>query len=252
MPRLNDISTRAPKDLEKKATKEATEALLEEFDALQNLMFAEGKHSVLVVLQGLDASGKDGAVKNVFGQLNPLGVRVQPFKAPTAEELSHDFLWRIHRHAPAKGMIQVFNRSHYEDVLVTRVHGWCDDDTAKKRFKAINHFERLLQEHSATEVFKFYLHISPEEQQVRLRERIEDPAKNWKYNANDLEEAKLWDKYMQMYEEAFDACNEPEWIIVPADQNWYKEYLIAKTLVERLRSLDMKFPTLPRNNSTNP
>ena len=249
MARLNEISTRAPKDLDKKATKEKTALLLEELDELQNLMYAEGKHAVLVVLQGLDASGKDGAVKNVFGQLNPLGVRVQPFKAPTAEELSHDFLWRIHKYAPAKGMIQVFNRSHYEDVLVTRVHGWCDDETAKKRFRAINHFERLLTEHNATEVFKFYLHISPEEQQVRLRERIDDPRKNWKYNANDLEEAKLWDKYMQMYEEAFAACREPEWTIVPSDQNWYKEYVIAKALVERLRALDMKFPTLKETQS---
>lgn len=239
---LNNLSTRAPKEFDKKETKEKTEALRLELDELQNLLYAESKHSLLVVIQGMDGSGKDGAIKNVFGGVNPLGVSVKPFKAPTAEELSHDFLWRVHRHTPAKGMIQIFNRSHYEDVLITRVHGWCDDETATKRFKAINHFERLLLEHSNTQVLKFYLHISPEEQQGRLKERMEDPTKAWKYNAADFEEAKLWDKYMQMYEEAFEACNAPEWIIVPADQNWYKEYLVAKKVTDTLKSLNMQYP----------
>lgn len=239
---LKDISTKAPKDLDKETTKEVTGKILEELDGLQNLLFAESKHSVLVVIQGMDGSGKDGVIRNVLGNMNPQGVTVKSYKAPTAEELSHDFLWRIHQHAPAKGMIQVFNRSHYEDILVTRVHNWCDEDTAKKRMNAINDFEKLIQDHNNTHILKFYLHVSPEEQHERLAERMQDPAKMWKYNAKDFEEAKLWDVYMEMYEDCFEQCDKPEWTIVPADQNWYKEYIIAKALRDLLKGLDMKFP----------
>lgn len=244
MNQLSDISTRAPKDLEKDAAKEATAKMLAELNELQNLLYAESKHSVLVILQGMDASGKDGVIRKVFGQLNPQGVQVHSFKVPTEEELSHDFLWRIHLRAPAKGRIQIFNRSHYEDVLVTRVHGWCDDKTAEERFEAINQFEKLLVLHNSTRIFKFYLHISEEEQQKRLKERIEDPAKHWKYNAKDEEEAKLWKDYRKMYEDVFENCNAIPWTIVPADQNWYKEYLITKTLVEALKELNMRFPPM--------
>jgi PPK2 family polyphosphate:nucleotide phosphotransferase len=190
--------------------------------------------------------GKDGVIKNVLGQMNPLGVNAKPWKAPTEEELSHDFLWRIHQHTPAKGMVQIFNRSHYEDILITRVHKWCDDKTAKKRMKAINDFEQLLQEHNNTHILKFYLHLSPEEQQKRLEERMQDHAKMWKYNEKDFDEAKLWDTYMEMYEDAFANCNNPEWIIVPADQNWYKEYLIASHVHELLKSLNMKYPGIKK------
>src|SRR6186997_2466749 len=166
--KLSQISTKADKELDKKKTKEKTAKLLEELNELQNLLYAESKHSLLIVIQGMDASGKDGVIRNVFGKLNPQGVTVRSYKAPTAEELSHDFLWRIHHAAPAKGMIQIFNRSHYEDILITRVHGWCDDETAKKRMKAINDFERLLEDHNNTHILKFYLHISAEEQHERL------------------------------------------------------------------------------------
>lgn len=241
---LKNISTKAPKDLDKETTKEVTGKILEELDGLQNLLFAESKHSVLVVIQGMDGSGKDGVIRNVLGNMNPQGVTVKSYKAPTAEELSHDFLWRIHQHAPAKGMIQVFNRSHYEDILVTRVHNWCDEDTAKKRMNAINDFEKLIQDHNNTHILKFYLHVSPEEQHERLTERMQDPAKMWKYNAKDFEEAKLWDVYMKMYEDCFEHCDKPEWTVVPADQNWYKEYIIAKALRDLLKDLDMKFPGL--------
>jgi PPK2 family polyphosphate:nucleotide phosphotransferase len=241
---LSEVSTKAPKEFDKKETKELTAKLLVELDELQNLLYAESKHSILIVLQGLDASGKDGAIRKVFGQMNPQGVRVQSFKAPTEEELSHDFLWRIHRYVPEKGMIQIFNRSHYEDVLVTRVHGWCDDTTASKRFDAINNFEELLALHNNTKTLKFYLHISQEEQKERLEERVKDPTKEWKYNAKDKEEAKLWDKYMQMYEDIFVNCSVVPWVVVPADQNWYKEYLLAKTLVDSLKGLNMKYPDL--------
>lgn len=244
--KLKEISTRAPKELDKETTKQKTQKILVELDELQNLLYAEAKHALLVIIQGMDASGKDGVIRNVFGPLNPQGVIVKSFKAPTAEELSHDFLWRVHNTVPAKGMIQLFNRSHYEDILVTRVHKWCDDDTAKKRMRAINDFEKLLQEHNNTHILKIYLHISPEEQQERLQERIHDPAKQWKYNEKDFEEAKLWDVYMQMYEDCFEECNDIPWTIVPADQNWIKEYIIAKAIRDILKGLDMKYPGLKK------
>lgn len=244
MYRLDSISTKAPSDLDKKETKKETEKLLEELNELQYLLYAQSKHSVLVILQGTDASGKDGLIRKVFGQLNPQGVSVSSFKVPTEEELSHDFLWRIHKNAPAKGSIKIFNRSHYEDVLVTRVHGWCDDATAQLRFEAINQFEQLLALHNNTSIFKFYLHISPEEQKERLDERIHDETKQWKYNKKDHEEANHWEKYKQMYEDVFEHCSALPWTIIPADQNWYKEYLVARKLVEHLRELNMKYPTL--------
>jgi len=244
--KLDDIDTRAPKDFDKQDTKEKNSQILEELNELQNLLYAEGKHAVLIVIQGMDASGKDGVIRNVFGKLNPQGVMVKSFKAPTAEELSHDFLWRIHNHAPAKGMIQLFNRSHYEDILITRVHKWCDDETAKKRMKAINNFEKLLAEHNNTVILKFYLHISPEEQQGRLQERIKDATKQWKYNENDFTEAKLWKDYMSMYEDCFENCNDIPWTVVPADQNWYKEYIIASQLRDALTGLKMQYPGIKK------
>ncbi|MDQ3277276.1 MAG: polyphosphate kinase [Bacteroidota bacterium] len=240
---LPTISTRAPQDADKKELKTLTQERKEQLTSLQNLIYAESKHAILVILQGMDASGKDGAIRNVFSGLNPQGVTVKSFKAPTTEELNHDFLWRVHQHTPGKGMIQVFNRSHYEDVLVTRVKGWCSPETAQKRFRAINDFERLLVENN-THVLKFYLHISQEEQQERLNERIQNPEKSWKYNAADFAEAKRWDDYMQMYEDVFAHCNEIPWTIVPGDQNWYKEYLITQALVDTLTSLQMQYPKL--------
>lgn len=242
MNRLNELSTRAPGDMDKKETKQRTAELLEELQELQNLLYAESKHSVLIILQGMDASGKDGAIREVFSGCNPQGVSVVSFKVPTDLEKSHDFLWRIHQHTPSKGMIQIFNRSHYEDVLVTRVHGWCNDETALQRFDAINHFEELLMLHNSTSIFKFYLHISPEEQMERLNERLEDERKKWKYNQKDHKEASLWDQYRKMYEDVFEHCSVVPWTLVPADQNWYKEYLIAKTLVDGLKELKMKYP----------
>jgi PPK2 family polyphosphate:nucleotide phosphotransferase len=209
-------------------------------------LYAESKHAILVIIQGMDASGKDGVIRNVFGKLNPQGVLVKSFKTPTAEELAHDFLWRIHAHAPAKGVMQLFNRSQYEDVLITRVHKWIDDKTAKKRMQVINDFERLLTEHNETKILKFYLHISPEEQQVRLDERIKNPAKQWKYNADDFKEAKLWDDYMKAYEDCFEYCDEIPWQVVPSDQNWYKEYVIATAVRDVLKELKMQYPGLKK------
>ncbi|RPD47573.1 polyphosphate kinase [Paracnuella aquatica] len=245
MYQLSEISTRAPKDLEKDDVKEATAKLLDELDELQNLLYAEAKHSILVVLQAPDAGGKDGAIRKVFGRINPQGVRVQSFKKPTEEELAHDFLWRIHQHAPQRGMIQVFNRSHYEDVLITRVHGLIDDATAHRRFKTINHFEQMLREENNTQILKFYLHISPEEQRERLEERMHIPRKMWKYNDADFKEAERWDDYRKAYEDIFEHCNKIPWTIVPSDQNWYKEHLIAAKLHETLTGLKMEYPLLP-------
>lgn len=244
--KLSEISTRAPKEFDKAETKLKTEKILAELDELQNLLYAEHKHSILVVIQGMDGSGKDGVIRNVFGELNPQGVTVKSFKVPTEEEFAHDFLWRVHSAAPGKGMIQIFNRSHYEDILVTRVHKWCDDDLAKKRMKAINEFEELLQVHNNTHIMKYYLHVSKEEQQERLTERLHEPGKMWKYNEKDLEEAKLWDVYMEMYEDCFNNCNNPTWTIVPSDQNWYKEYIFASQLRDTLVSLKMQFPGLKK------
>jgi PPK2 family polyphosphate:nucleotide phosphotransferase len=243
---LKEIDTRAPEGWDKKETKEKLEAILQEMDELQNLLYAESKHSLLVVIQGMDASGKDGTIRNVFGKLNPQGVLVKSFKVPTAEELSHDFLWRIHAHAPAKGVIQLFNRSQYEDILVTRVHKWIDDKTAHRRMDAINDFERLLTRHNDTHILKFYLHISPKEQKSRLEERIHNPAKQWKYNEEDFKEAKFWEDYMAMYEDCFEHCDEIPWTIVPSDQNWYKEYIIATAVRDTLKGLKMQYPGLKK------
>jgi PPK2 family polyphosphate:nucleotide phosphotransferase len=241
---LTDISTRAPKHLSKPDTKEQTLELTKELDELQNKLYAESKWSLLVVLQGMDASGKDGAVKQVFRSVNPQGIRVKSFKAPTNKELAHDFLWRIHQHTPAQGKIQIFNRSHYEDVLVTRVLGLTDDETAHHRFQIINNFEKLLQERG-TKIIKFYLHLSQEEQQERFQDRLNNPRKQWKFNPNDLKSASDWPLYRKYYHDVFEHCSpEIPWIIVPADQNWYKEYVIAKNIVETLRGLDMQYPKL--------
>lgn len=244
--KLSKLSTRAPKGWSKEKTKAKTAALLAELDDLQNLLFAQSKHAVLIVIQGIDASGKDGLIREVLGKLNPQGVWVRSFKAPTPEELSRDFLWRIHKYTPPKGVVQIFNRSHYEDILVTRVHQWCSDKLAVERMKAINDFEDLLVKHNHTHILKFYLHVSPEEQHLRLQERIKDPKKQWKYNEKDFEEAKLWELYMKMYEDCFVHCNKVPWHIIPADQNWYKEYLVAKALHSLLSSLKMQYPGLKK------
>ncbi len=244
--KLSKISTRAPKGWDKDTTKHKLQQILTKLDELQNLLYAERKHSILIVLQGMDAAGKDGLIRDVFTSMNPQGVQVTSFKEPTPEELSHDFLWRIHQHAPTCGMIQVFNRSHYEDVLVTRVHRMIDDKTAKKRMDAINDFERLLQDNNATEIIKIYLHVSQEEQHKRLKERLSKPEKMWKYNAKDLSESDLWDTYVKYYDEAISYCNKPEWHIVPTDQNWYKSYLVARILLDKLQSLKMKYPGLKK------
>ena len=213
---------------------------------LKNRLFAETKHSVLGVKHVMEASGKDGVIRDVFGSLNPQGVSVSSFKVPTADEYGHDFLWRIHKVAPEKGCIKVFNRSHYEDVLVTRVHGICTDKLANERMKAINDFEQLLSLHNNTVIIKCYLHVSQEKQKQRLEERMHIPRKMWKYNEKDFEESALWNKYMHCYEDAFEKCSYIPWHIIPSDQNWYKSYLIATLLSDKLKGLKMKYPGLKK------
>jgi PPK2 family polyphosphate:nucleotide phosphotransferase len=242
--KLSTLDTRAPKKFQKETVKKETHKLIFKLEELQNLMYAEGQHALLVILQGMDASGKDGVVKNVFTAVNPMGCRVIPFKKPTELEMGHDFLWRIHQQVPEKGMIHVFNRSHYEDVVIQRVHAWVDEKTIKLRYGHINDFERLLKD-TGTIVLKFYLHISKEEQLLRLQERMSDKTKMWKHNDNDLAEREHWNDYMKAYEAAFENCSvNAEWNIIPSDQNWYKEYLVAKKIVDTLEALKMKFPGL--------
>lgn len=244
--KLKDYSTRAPEGMGKDETKNKLTAILAELDELQNLLYAQNKHSILIILQGMDASGKDGLVRKVFSSINPHGVQVHSFKVPTEKELSHDFLWRIHRVAPPRGMMHIFNRSHYEDILVTRVHGIIDDATAKQRMKAINDFEQLLTEHNNTHILKFYLHVSQEEQHERLVERLKIPRKMWKYNSRDFDESAKWGAYMKCYEDAFNECNKVPWHIVAADQNWYKAYYVAKTLRDTLQGLNMEYPRIQK------
>ncbi len=243
--KLDKIDTRAPSSFDKKQTKEKTQSILEELNELQNLLYAESKHAILVVIQGMDASGKDGLIRHVFGTMNPQGVTVHSFKQPTAEDSAHDFLWRIHLHSPAKGYIQIFNRSYYEDVLITRVHKLIDNDTAKQRMKAINDFEELLT-HNSTQILKFYLHVSAEKQHERLQERIHDETKQWKYNEQDFVEAALRKEYLNAYEDCFENCSKIPWMIVPADQNWYKEFVVADALCTTLKKLKMQYPGIKR------
>jgi PPK2 family polyphosphate:nucleotide phosphotransferase len=218
--------------------------LSERLDELQDLLYAERKRDLLVVLQGMDTSGKDGTIRHVFGAVDPLGVRVTSFKAPTEEELSHDFLWRVHPRVPGKGEIAIFNRSHYEDVLVVRVHKWITAADCKRRYKEINDFERLLAEENETVIVKFYLHISRDEQRKRLQERLQDPRKQWKFNVTDIEERKLWNDYMKAYADALSATSTKwaPWYVVPADSKTNRNLLVSSVLCETLEALKMRYP----------
>ena len=245
---LADIDTRSTCGF--KGDKEATVAIFAQLNArlveLQNVLYAENKHKVLVVLQAMDTGGKDGAIRKVFSGINPLGIHVSSFKAPTAAELAHDYLWRVHEHVPGKGEMVVFNRSHYEDVLITRVEGWIDDSAAKTRFRQINNFEAMLVE-EGTIILKFFLHISKDEQKERLQDRLDDEAKTWKFNPGDLKARAKWDDYQRVYQEAINATSSPHapWYIVPADRNWVRDLYVCSVLVEVLSNLHMQYPDPP-------
>jgi PPK2 family polyphosphate:nucleotide phosphotransferase len=218
-------------------------ANIKRLSELQALLYADKRFAVLIVLQGMDASGKDGAIHHLLTGINPQGVHVATFKKPTDVELRHDYLWRIHAECPERGIIGVFNRSHYEDVLIVRVHDMIDKETCEARYKQINHFERTLVENH-TIIFKFFLHISRDEQRQRLEARVKDPKRNWKMELGDLAERKLWDKYQKAYENALTACSTDEapWHIVPADHKWFRNLVISQIVVDKLEKLGLKYP----------
>ncbi len=210
---------------------------------LQDVLYAQNTHRVLVVLQGMDTGGKDGTIRHVFQDVDPIGVRMRSFKKPSAEELAHDYLWRVHPHVPGDGELVVFNRSHYEDVLVTRVHGWVADAEAKKRLSHIRAFERLLVDEGTT-IVKLFLHISKQEQAERLRARLDEPDKRWKFAAADLEERAFWGDYQRVYAETLSATSTKDapWYVVPADRKWYRNLAVARILVNTLEGLELAYP----------
>jgi PPK2 family polyphosphate:nucleotide phosphotransferase len=210
---------------------------------LQYLMYAENRRSLLICLQAMDAAGKDGTINHVFAAMNPQGARVHGFKAPSHEESSHDFLWRIHRQVPARGEVVIFNRSHYEDVLVVRVHGLVPEKIWSKRYDLINDFERCLTE-SGTHILKFFLHISEDEQLRRFKQRLDDPARHWKISAADYEERKLWSEYQKAYEEALSktSTKHAPWFVIPANHKWFRNLAVSKIVADALESIGMKSP----------
>jgi len=242
-----ELSKRDPRDddafSDKDKAKEGVIADAAAIDALQDRLFAEGKRALLVVLQGIDCSGKDGTVRAVFNACGPIGVQVSPFKAPSPEELSHDYLWRVHRVCPPKGIIGIFNRSHYEDVLVVKVKKFAAPEAIERRYEEINQFEKLLVQ-NGTRILKFMLHISKDEQAERLRERIADPRKRWKFNPGDLDDRALWDDYMAAYETMVNRCSTAHapWHVIPADRNWVRNAAIARIVRETLEDMNPQYP----------
>jgi PPK2 family polyphosphate:nucleotide phosphotransferase len=225
------------------AAKEEVKRHLKQLAHQQDLLYAEHKHSVLVVLQAMDAGGKDGTIKHVFSGVNPQGVAVASFKQPTPVELAHDFLWRVHAQAPRAGQIVIFNRSHYEDVLVTRVHKLVDKKTCARRYEHIRDFEALLAE-SGTTILKFFLHISKEEQLARFAQRLDDPARNWKIDQSDYSEREFWDDYVDAYEDAISAtttANAP-WYVIPANHKWFRNLAVSQIIADAMADLDLAFP----------
>jgi len=223
----------------KKEGKRKLLELNEELEALQELFYAEGKHKLLVILQGMDAAGKDGTIRHVFEGVNPQGVSVTGFGVPTKEELAHDYLWRIHKATPKNGQMMIFNRSHYEDVLVVRVEGLVPEKVWKKRYDQINAFEKMLADEGTT-ILKFFLHISPE----RLQERLDDPAKNWKFNPGDLKTRAKWGEYEKAFEDVLNKTSTAwaPWYVVPANRKWYRNLVISEVIIDTLKDLKMQYP----------
>jgi PPK2 family polyphosphate:nucleotide phosphotransferase len=246
------LSERDPRDVStapgtREETERATDLVLAELAGLQERLYAEavggGHRSLLLLLQGMDTSGKDGTVRKVVGGLNPAGVRITSFKKPTSEELSHDFLWRIDRAMPRPGEVVVFNRSQYEDVLVVRVHDLVPESEWSTRYDRINEFERRAVD-AGTHLVKVMLHISKQEQKRRFAERLEDPTKHWKYNAGDLAERAFWDDYQAAYQDALARCSTDAapWYVVPADRKWYRNWVVANLLLDAMRDMDPQYP----------
>jgi PPK2 family polyphosphate:nucleotide phosphotransferase len=241
--RLGDWDPDDTAGFDKLGVRGRLKALRKRLAAQQRVMWAEGRHRLLVVFQAMDTGGKDGTIRKVFSGVNPQGVRVVNFKAPSRIELAHDYLWRIHRHTPGDGEIVVFNRSHYEDVLVVRVLGLVPEERWERRYDHINAFERLLSDEGTT-ILKFYLHISKEEQAKRLRARLADPEKHWKFNVDDLATRERWDDYMAAFEAVLSTTSTADapWHVVPANHKWYRNLVVAETIVATLEGLGMEYP----------
>ncbi|RMF82793.1 MAG: polyphosphate kinase 2 family protein [Planctomycetota bacterium] len=240
---LSEIPTHDDGGYDKQTAREEFRKLHKRLVDLEELLYADGRHAVLVVLQGMDTSGKDSTIRAVFGGVGPTGVRVASFKQPTTVERSHDFLWRVHAKTPARGNLTIFNRSHYEDVLIVRVENLVPEKQWKRRYDHINAFEKLLADEGAV-IVKFFLHISKDYQKQRLQRRLNNPRKHWKFDAGDLPVRARWDDYMKAYEEALRRCSTPHapWYVVPAERRWFRNLLITRVLVDTLESLDMKYP----------
>lgn len=242
-----DLGTIDPRKTWQVKDKEAAQALViknrQRLHELQYALFAEDRRSLLIVLQGMDTGGKDGTIRHVMTGLNPQGCRVYPFKAPSAEERDHDYLWRVHARVPPRGEIGIFNRSHYEDVLVVRVHDLVPKKDWSRRYEQINRFERNLAE-TGTTILKFFLYISKDEQKERLEERLADPSKHWKFNPGDLEERKLWDRYVEAYEAALSRCSKAHapWFVVPADRKWFRNIVVSEIVRETLEDMNPRLP----------
>jgi PPK2 family polyphosphate:nucleotide phosphotransferase len=233
-----------PDDVERgKALKKATKKEVDRISDAQRVFYADARHALLIILQGRDAAGKDGTIRKVFSAVNPQGCAVTSFKAPTSTEQRHDFLWRVHQAVPARGMIGIFNRSHYEDVLVPRVHGRLDDDEVKRRYRQINDFERLLTEQHVV-ILKFMLHISSDEQKNRLNERLANPKKNWKFRRDDLEDRTRWNAFTDAYRDLLHATSSKwaPWYVVPADDKKVRNWLVARTIADTIEGLDPQYP----------
>ena len=241
--RLSEFSTDGTQGWKKDDAKDETERLIKEVDALQERLYAERTQSLLVVLQAMDGAGKDSTIRHVFGPLHPQGVRVAPFKSPTEPELAHDFLWRVHQQAPGKGELVVFNRSHYEDVLIVKVHEWAPADVIERRYGHIANFESLLQD-SGTRIVKIMLNVSKDYQLERMQRRLDRPDKHWKFNPGDLEERKLWDDYMAAFETALErtSTETAPWLVVPAEERWFRDLVVARLLHDALTAMDPQFP----------
>jgi PPK2 family polyphosphate:nucleotide phosphotransferase len=251
-----DLSAHDPNDTsafdgDKAAAQERTNEINRDLERLQELMYAEGRRKVLVVLQAMDTGGKDGTIRHVFDGVNPQGVTVASFKRPTPEELAHDYLWRVHRRTPATGHITIFNRSHYEDVLVVRVHSLVDESVWSRRYDHINAFEQLLADEGTT-ILKFFLHISKDEQAERLRARLDTPDKQWKFSTGDLAERARWDEYTEAYEAVLTRTSTAAapWYVVPADRKWYRNLVVSSVVTDTLRGFDMSYPA-PENDLSN-
>ncbi len=234
-----DLSKRDPE------VKERLDGARDTMRGLQERLYAEGAQSLLIVLQAMDTGGKDGTIRHVMRGLNPAGVHVASFKVPTPPELAHDFLWRVHQHVPCKGQIGVFNRSHYEDVLVVRVHDLVPEETWRRRYDQINEFEELLAE-TGTRIIKLFLYISKDEQKERLQARLDNPDKHWKFSVADLKERGRWDDYIAAYEDALTHCSTEAapWFVIPANRKWYRNMVVAEIIAETLREMDPQFPAV--------